>query len=74
MKYPGVVIGVVADMEDPLGQGRIKLSFPWMADSQSSAWAPVAAPMAGSERGQWFMPEEGDEVLVAFEQGDFEHP
>lgn len=73
-RYPGVVIATVLDREDPLGQGRIKLSFPWMPNNQSSSWAPVATSMAGKERGQWFMPEVGDEVLVAFEHGDFEHP
>ncbi len=73
-RQPGVVIGVVQDRDDPSGQGRVKLTFPWLSENQQSAWAPIAAPMAGKERGQWFMPEVGDEVLVAFEQGDFAHP
>ena len=30
--------------------------------------------MAGKERGFWYMPEVGDEALVAFELGDFDHP
>ena len=42
--------------------------------SLRSAWAPVAAPLAGKKRGAFFMPELGDEVLVAFEHGDFDHP
>lgn len=73
-RQPGVVTGIVLDRDDPNGQGRVKLSFPWMSDNQQSAWAPIAAPLAGAQRGQWFMPEIGDEVLVAFEQGDFAHP
>jgi len=34
----------------------------------------VATLMSGGDRGSWFMPEVGDEVLVAFSQGDVEHP
>jgi uncharacterized protein involved in type VI secretion and phage assembly len=30
--------------------------------------------MAGSGRGAYFLPEVGDEVLVAFEHGSIEHP
>jgi uncharacterized protein involved in type VI secretion and phage assembly len=30
--------------------------------------------MAGAERGTYFLPEEGDEVLVAFENGDINYP
>lgn len=75
MKSPfGVAIGIVADVEDPAGQGRVQLTFPWMGPTVKSAWAPVSAPMAGKERGIFMMPELGDEALVAFEHGDFDHP
>jgi uncharacterized protein involved in type VI secretion and phage assembly len=30
--------------------------------------------MAGPDRGAYFLPEEGEEVLVGVEDGDFEHP
>ena len=30
--------------------------------------------MSGGDRGSWFMPEVGDEVLVAFEHGDANFP
>src|SRR5262249_45327873 len=39
-----------------------------------SNWAKVASPMAGKGRGFFFRPEVGDEVLVAFEQGDARRP
>jgi uncharacterized protein involved in type VI secretion and phage assembly len=61
-------------MNDPDGQGRIEVQFPWLSDSLRSSWAPVAAPLAGKQRGVFFMPEIDDEVLVAFEHGDFDHP
>jgi uncharacterized protein involved in type VI secretion and phage assembly len=73
-RYPGVVTGIVKCLNDPEGQGRIKLQFPWLSDSLRSSWAPVASALAGKERGAFLMPEIDDEVLVAFEHGDFDHP
>lgn len=71
----GVVVGLVRDVHDPSEQGRIKVSYPWLsADDSAAGWAPVARPMAGAERGYWYAPEVGDEVLVAFEHGDINHP
>ena len=45
-----------------------------MSDEVESNWARVVSPMAGKERGFYCLPEVDDEVLVAFEQGDFDHP
>jgi uncharacterized protein involved in type VI secretion and phage assembly len=73
-RYPGVVIGVVRNLDDPAGEGRIQVEFPWLAEGGISSWAPIATLMAGNERGSFFMPEIDDEVLVAFEHGDFDHP
>ena len=70
----GVVTAIVKSLDDPDKQGRIELQFPWLSDSQRSAFAPVAAASAGKNRGAFFMPEVDDEVLVAFEHGDFDHP
>lgn len=69
----GVATAIVKGLNDPDGHGRIELTFPWLADTPS-ALAPVAAALAGKNRGAFFMPEVGDEVLVAFEHGDFDHP
>jgi uncharacterized protein involved in type VI secretion and phage assembly len=72
---PGVVAGIVRSLDDPEGLGRVQLTFPWMSEDEPvSNWARIAAPMAGAERGFQFMPEPGDEVLVAFEQGDLRFP
>jgi uncharacterized protein involved in type VI secretion and phage assembly len=73
-QYPGVVIAIVKSLNDPDAQGRIEVQFPWLSDSLRSSWAPVAAPLAGKQRGMFFMPEVDDEVLVAFEHGSFNHP
>jgi uncharacterized protein involved in type VI secretion and phage assembly len=70
----GVAIGIVTENKDASGQGRVKVKFPWYEDADSSYWARVATPMAGPERGIYFVPEIDDEVLVAFERGDLRFP
>ena len=71
-RYPGVVNGIVHEVDQKLG--RVKVEFPWLQQSYVSNWAPIASTMAGKERGLYQMPEVGDEALVAFDQGHFEHP
>jgi phage protein D len=68
--YPGVVIAVVTDVNDPDGLGRVKLKFPWLSDSYETDWARTVQAGAGAQRGTVILPEVNDEVLVAFEQGD----
>ncbi len=70
----GVVIGIVTNNKDPDDLGRVKVKFPWLSDSDESNWARVISPMAGKERGIYFLPEVDDEVLVAFEFGDINMP
>lgn len=68
----GVVTGVVKEI-DAAG-ARLKVAFPWLEASYQSHWAPIAAPMSGNNRGLFMMPEKEDEVLVAFEHGEINHP
>lgn len=70
----GVVVGIVTNNKDPDGVGRVKVKFPWLSTDDESAWARVASPMAGKERGIFFLPEVDDEVLVVFEHGDVNMP
>jgi uncharacterized protein involved in type VI secretion and phage assembly len=70
----GVTIGIVTNNQDPDGLGRVKLKFPWLSENDESFWARVLAPMAGKQRGFYFLPEVDDEVLVAFEHGQIEFP
>jgi uncharacterized protein involved in type VI secretion and phage assembly len=70
----GVTIGIVTNNRDDTGLGRVKVRFPWRPDKAESHWARIAVPMAGKNRGTWFLPEVGDEVLVAFDRGDPGHP
>jgi len=71
--FPAIVIGNV----DPDNLGRVKVRLPQMGASGQhgfEAWARVATLMAGKNRGTWFIPDENDEVLVAFEAGDVRRP
>jgi phage baseplate assembly protein gpV len=70
----GFVIGIVKDLEDPSGQGRIRLQFPWFDPDVLSGWAPIVRTLAGKDRGFYYMPELEDEALVGFEHGDFRMP
>jgi uncharacterized protein involved in type VI secretion and phage assembly len=70
----GVVTGQVTNLNDPDNLGRIKVKYPGIADDLESHWARLVAPMAGAERGFYFLPEINDEVLIAFEHGDINRP
>ena len=72
-RIPGVVSGVVTDNRDPRGFGRIKFRSPSLGGDESG-WARMATPSAGDRRGIYFLPEVGDEVLVAFDRGDPRRP
>lgn len=70
----GVAVGIVTDVDDPEELGRVRLEFPWRDADDTSDWARIATPMAGPEAGLYMAPEPGDEVLVAFADGDIQHP
>lgn len=73
-KYYGVVVGKVIDLGDPMQLGRVKVQLPFIDSVDLSPWARVAVPMAGLLHGSYFIPNIGDEVLVAFEHGDVKAP
>jgi uncharacterized protein involved in type VI secretion and phage assembly len=73
-RFYGVTIAEVTNNKDEAKLGRVKVKFPWLSDTDESFWARVLTPMAGSDRGMYFLPEVGDEVLVAFEHGNIEFP
>jgi uncharacterized protein involved in type VI secretion and phage assembly len=73
-RVTGVVSGIVTSNTDPDNLGRVKMRLPWRSDEFETDWARVVAPMAGKDRGTWFLPEVGDEVLVAFDGDDIRYP
>jgi uncharacterized protein involved in type VI secretion and phage assembly len=70
----GVAVGLVIDNKDPQALGRVRLKLPALSDDEIGLWARIAVLMAGADRGTFFPPEVGDEVLVAFEHGDIARP
>ncbi|RIH76159.1 Rhs element Vgr protein [Calidithermus terrae] len=70
----GLAVGVVTNNDDPKGLGRVKVKYPALSDEAESDWARVVSVGGGKERGVEFLPEVNDEVLVAFELGDVNHP
>lgn len=55
---------------DPLAQNRLKIALPLSETSGTGIWVRLAAPYASKSAGQTFRPEVGDEVVVAFVEGD----
>jgi len=70
----GVVVGIVTNIDDPDGLGRVKVKFPWLKEDVESHWSRIMSLMAGNESGCVFRPEVEDEVLVLFEHGDTRYP
>jgi type VI secretion system secreted protein VgrG len=71
--WSGIVPARVTAHNDPKKMGRIQVQFFWQEDG-ATHWARATSPHAGPDRGFMFMPEVGDEVAVAFEDGDPERP
>jgi uncharacterized protein involved in type VI secretion and phage assembly len=68
----GVATAEVVSNLDLTGLGRVQLRLPWLPGYQP--WARVAMLSAGPDRGSYFIPQNGDEVLVAFSHGDVREP
>jgi len=73
-KVHEAVIGIVTDNKDPSKLGRVKLKVPILSADDTTWWAPIIMLGAGKNRGWFFIPEKGDEVLVMFEHGDLQRP
>ena len=69
-----VLIGIVTNIKDPEKLGRVKLKLPLRESENETDWVRIATLMAGKEMGSFFLPEVGDEVLVAFSEGDVRKP
>lgn len=71
-KIEGVSIATVLNNIDCTGEARIQLQLPWLPGY--TPWARIASQMAGMGSGSFFVPQIGDEVLVAFHHGDVREP
>ena len=63
----GLQVGIVSQLEeDPDGEDRILVQIPIINNEEEGIWCRVASPDAGENRGIYFRPEIGDEVIVGF--------
>ena len=71
----GLHVGLVTALEgDPDGEHRIQVRIPMIDATGEGVWARVATLDAGENRGSFFLPEVGDEVIVGFLGGDPRNP
>jgi Rhs element Vgr protein len=66
----GLQIGVVVSNEDPDGEHRVRVRMPLVSEDEDGTWARVASLDAGDNRGFFFRPEIGDEVVLGFLNDD----
>lgn len=67
----------VVDNKDERMLGRVRVQFPWqeiLSKDMKTPWLRVAVPYAGQGKGQQFVPEIGEEVMVGFEMNNAERP
>lgn len=63
----GLQIGIVTSLEnDPEGEHRVKVKIPIVDKDGEGLWCKMAMPDAGDNRGFYFRPEIGDEVVIGF--------
>ena len=67
----------VVDNRDPEQLGRIRVQFLWQQlqpGQCATPWLRITQPHGGNDKGFYFIPEIGEEVMVAFENGNGEKP
>ena len=67
LPFPFTAASTPVTVEPPADKRRTGVDF-------ETDWARVVAPMAGLDRGTYFLPHVGDEVLVAFDGDDIRYP
>jgi uncharacterized protein involved in type VI secretion and phage assembly len=75
--FSGCYLAEVVSVNDPEHHSRVQvrlLNASGLDDHDGPTWARVAVPFAGANRGAFLLPDVGDEVLVAFLQGDARNP
>ncbi len=71
----GLQIGVVTQLQgDPDGEHRIRVRLPVVDPQGEGVWSRIATLDAGDERGSFFLPEIGDEVILGFLNEDPRQP
>jgi phage baseplate assembly protein V len=68
-KGPIAALGIVTQVNDPEGLGRVQVAFPTYGNVETD-WLSVLAMGAGAKKGLVSLPDVGDQVLVLFPHGD----
>lgn len=74
---PAAFLATVVSIQDPDNHNRVQVrvyDVDGVADQDATVWARVAVPFAGGQRGSFFIPDVGDEVLVVYLSGDPRFP
>jgi uncharacterized protein involved in type VI secretion and phage assembly len=69
----GIVLGSVLEIGVEENQGKLRVEIP-TREKDNSYWIPVVSGMAGKSWGVFLMPEIGDEVVIAFVDGNIHNP
>ncbi len=69
----GLHTGIATALKDPDGENRIQVRIPAIHKNDEGAWCRVCTLDAGKDRGSFFLPEVGDEVIVGFINNDPRH-
>jgi uncharacterized protein involved in type VI secretion and phage assembly len=70
-------LATVVNVLDPDSRNRVQVrvyNTDGVNDQDGPVWARVAVPFAGGNRGGFFIPDVGDEVVVVFLAGDPRYP
>ena len=77
----GIVVGPQGESKWVDEFGRVRVRFPWRnpafsdsSDFGDSGWVRVAQIATGPGNTAMWIPEVGDEVVIAFDHGDLNHP
>ena len=72
-KFGGVVLGTVVKNYDEKKQGFVQVNICTRDyEENKMVWARMAFPYGGDKWGNYFVPEIGDQVILAFEQGNID--
>ncbi len=76
-EYPksGTQKAIVTNNNDPKGIGRVQCQFAWQkVTGETTPFIRSVLPYTGTNKGMYFIPEVGEEVLIGFEGNHAEKP
>lgn len=75
-KIHGGMEAEVVDNQDPLRLSRVRVKYLWSGstEAETSPWIRVIAPQSTPDGGSYFLPQNGDRVMLEFENENIEKP